>query len=86
MEASPLTPVFYAIQFERDPRVAVERIVESVALQRGLSYGVRELMDLIDAELASGQPLKRLDISPFDVSEDKLFEFLNMLRARLAKL
>lgn len=83
MRASRLSLVFYCIQFERDPRLVVAQIADMVGPDLQLPYERRELVALIDDELASGQPLVELSMSPFEQTEKMLRDFLLSLRRRL---
>lgn len=85
MQTTPLTGLFYAIQFD-DPMQRIDHIVDLVATGDTLGYTVSSLLRAIDDELASGQPLTRLDFGHRPITEQALREFLVALRGRLAKL
>jgi hypothetical protein len=83
MAADRLAGVFYCIQFERDPMLAVDRLVRMAEPDKGLGMTARELIDLIDIALKSSEPVSRFDMSERNIPEQVLRDFLAELRLRL---
>ena len=79
-----LTGLFYVVQFDADPHLAIDRIVTMLIPRGMMGETADELAADIDVALANtAEPLAHLNMSRHPLSEEQVRSFLAALRVRL---
>ena len=79
----PLVALFYVVQFQLDPHLAIDGIVTTLIPRGMIGETVESLAAKIDAALANTEPLTHLNMSDRPLSDEQVRTFLAALRARL---